>query len=67
MVKELHARGVTGQALLSEVMRLTGMPAQFAHVLVSVELTGRGDTYPPPGAAPDLSRFWPSRGDESPA
>jgi hypothetical protein len=48
-------------------MRLTGLPMEHAHILVSVELTGRGDTVPPPGPAPDLSRFWPSRSDQSPA
>jgi hypothetical protein len=64
MVKELHARGLRGRALRREVMRLTGLPAPDAQLLINVELTGRGDTDPPLGPAPDLSCLLRSRGHE---
>ncbi len=57
MVKELVAKGLKGRALTAEVMRLTGLPHAHAQLLINVELKGQGDTYPPPGPAPDLTDF----------
>ena len=42
MVKELVARGYEGDALRAEVMRLTGLPAPDAQLLINVELKGLG-------------------------
>lgn len=67
MVKELHASGLRGRALRREVMRLTGLPGPDAQLLINVELKGQGDTIPPLGPAPDLSRLLRFRGDKSPA
>jgi hypothetical protein len=57
MVKELVARGFKGEALKAEVMRLTGLPAPDAQLLINVVLTGKGDTDPPLGPTPDLSHI----------
>jgi hypothetical protein len=57
MVKQLVAKGFKGRALTAEVMRLTGLPYPDAQLLINVELTGQGDTYPPLGPAPDLTNF----------
>ena len=57
MVKELVAEGFEGPALLDEVMRLTGLPAPDAQLLINVELKGQGDTDPPLGRTPDLSHL----------
>ncbi len=57
MVKELVALGLKGRALREEVMGLTGLPAPDAQLLINVELTGKGDTDPPLGPAPDLSHI----------
>lgn len=48
MVKELIAAGLEGDALLREVMRLTGLPVSDASELIAIE-TGEshGDTDPP--------------------
>jgi hypothetical protein len=64
MVNELVALGFKGRALREEVMRLTGLPAPDAQLLINVELTGKGDTDPPFGPAPDLSQLL-NRGDGS--
>ena len=47
MVTELIAAGVTGPALLAEVMRLTGLPTSDATLLISIE-TGRVVVPPQP-------------------
>ena len=61
MVKELVASGFKGRALLDEVMRLTGLPAPHAQLLIDVELKGQGDTDPPLGPTPDLSHILSAR------
>jgi hypothetical protein len=38
VVKELHATGLKGDALLREIMRLTGLPASQASLLIAIEL-----------------------------